>query len=182
MAQTLMHTPAWFCVRTQQKHEHIAAAHLRRAVAEVEVFNPRLRIRKATRRGAVWFVEALFPGYLFAKFVPAEVMHTVRGSPGVKTIVMFGTQAPIIPDGVIAQLRQQFDANESYEVPDPVKEGEIVTIAGGPFHGFNAEVLRVMPSVNRVQVLLDILGGVQRVEIAMNQVVAPKTPPEGLAR
>jgi transcriptional antiterminator RfaH len=177
-----MHSPAWFCVRTQQKHEHIAAAHLRRAVTEVDVFNPRLRIRRATRRGAGWFVEALFPGYLFAKFVPADVMHAVKGSPGVKTIVMFGTQAPVIPDEVIAQLRLQFDANESYEVPDPVKEGAIVKIAGGPFHGFDAEVLRVMPSANRVHLLLDILGGVQRVEVSMNQIVTAKQPPEGLAR
>lgn len=177
-----MHSPAWFCVRTQQKHEHIAAAHLRRAVAEVEVFNPRLRIRRATKRGAVWFVEALFPGYLFAKFVPEDSLHSVRGTPGVKTIVTFGLMAPVIPEGVIMELRRQFDANESVEVPLAVREGERVTIAGGPFHGLDAEVLRVMPSANRVQVLLELLGGMQRVDVMLTQVVAPKRPPEGLAR
>ena len=46
--------PAWFCVRSQPKREHIAAAHLRNLV-EVEVFCPRLRIRKATRRGGCYF-------------------------------------------------------------------------------------------------------------------------------
>lgn len=178
----VMHSPAWFCVRTQQKHEHIAAAHLRRALPVVDVFNPRLRIRRATKRGAVWFVEALFPGYLFARFVPAEVMMEVRVTPGVKTIVMFGTQAPVIPDGVIAELRSQFDANESIEVPLAVEQGVVVKIAGGPFHGLDAEVLRVMPSANRVQVLLEMLGGMQRVEVALTQVVAPKRPPQGLAR
>jgi transcriptional antiterminator RfaH len=182
LGEEIMHSPAWFCVRTQQKHEHIAAAHLRRVVAEVEVFNPRLRIRRATKRGAVWFVEALFPGYLFAKFVPAEVMMDVRGTPGVKTIVMFGAQAPLIPDGVIEHLRGQFDATESIEVPLAVEQGVTVKIAGGPFHGLDAEVLRVMPSANRVQVLLEILGGLQRVEVALTQVVAPKRPPLGLAR
>lgn len=59
---------AWFCLRSQPKHEKIAATHLLRTIAGIEVFSPRLRIRRQTRRGVVWFVEALFPGYLFARF------------------------------------------------------------------------------------------------------------------
>ena len=57
----------WYCVKTQTKREHIAAEHLR-TLEEVEVFCPRLRYRKATRRGKIWWVEALFPGYLLARF------------------------------------------------------------------------------------------------------------------
>lgn len=177
-----MSSPGWFCVRTQPKHEHIAAAHLRRALSEIEVFSPRLRIRKSTRRGAVWFVEALFPGYLFAKFEPASTMLAVKSSPGVRTIVTFGIHAPLVPDEVINHLRSQFDENESYEVPDIVREGDEVTIAGGPFHGLNAQVLRVMSAVNRVQVLLEFLGGFTRVEIGIDKLVTPKTPPPKLAK
>ena len=39
----------WYCVRTQTKREHIAAGHLRE-LEGVEVFCPRLKYRKATRR------------------------------------------------------------------------------------------------------------------------------------
>ena len=91
---------AWFCVRTQPKHEQIAAAHLGR-IPEIEVFNPKLRIRKATRRGAVWFVEALFPGYLFARFDWDNKSQIVRGTPGVSTLVAFGTVVPVVPDAVV---------------------------------------------------------------------------------
>ncbi len=159
----------WYCVRTQTKHEHIAAAHLRRSL-RIEVFNPKLRIRKATRRGAVWFLEALFPGYVFARFHWELQAQAVRGTQGVSTVVMFGTKAPVVPDEVVENLRAQFDENESHEVPDSLQSGDVVTIGGGPFHGLEATVLRVMAPSNRIQVLLEILGGDKPVEVPLNQV------------
>src|SRR5256885_9917179 len=45
-------TEAWYCARTQPKHEHIAAANLRKRLG-LDVFHPRLRLERATRRGAV---------------------------------------------------------------------------------------------------------------------------------
>jgi len=57
---------AWFCVRSQPKHEHIAAARLRES--GLEVFLPRIRFKKHSVRGPVWVTEALFPNYLFARF------------------------------------------------------------------------------------------------------------------
>ena len=56
----------WYCARTQPKHEHIAAAGVARKL-DLEVFHPRLRIEKATRRGVVRFVEPLFPCYIFVR-------------------------------------------------------------------------------------------------------------------
>ena len=35
--------PQWYCLRSQPKHEHIAAAQLRRSMG-IEVFCPRVRI------------------------------------------------------------------------------------------------------------------------------------------
>src|SRR4051812_9360719 len=44
--------PMWFCLKTQPKHEHLAATSLRRHL-DVRCFSPRVRFRKPTRRGAV---------------------------------------------------------------------------------------------------------------------------------
>ena len=169
MSEPEKSTVCWYCVRTQPKHEHIAAAHLRRNCG-LEVFAPRLRIRKATRRGAVWFIESLFPGYIFARFDWAGQAHEVRGGHGVSTLVTFGSLVPVIPQAVIEALRAQFDEDELHEVADPIKPGDVVTIAGGAFHGLDAVVLRVMEPNARVQVLLDILGGETPVEIPMQNV------------
>ena len=73
--------PEWFCVRTQTKREHIAAGHLRE-VEGVEVFGPRLRYRKATRRGKIGWVEPLCPGYLLARFKLRELERAVYLQPG----------------------------------------------------------------------------------------------------
>src|SRR5690606_1020565 len=75
--------PAWYCVRCQPKREHIAAERLR-ALEAVEVFCPRLRYRKATRRGKVWWVEPLFPGYVLARFALAEMERAVTFCQGVR--------------------------------------------------------------------------------------------------
>ena len=57
---------AWYCARTKPKHEHIAAANLRKNL-NLEVFHPRLRIERATRRGVVRVNEPLFPCYIFIR-------------------------------------------------------------------------------------------------------------------
>jgi transcription antitermination factor NusG len=43
--------------------------------------------------------------------------------------------------------------------------GELVRIAGGPFHDLEAIVIRAMPSQQRVAVLLDFLGRQTTVEL-----------------
>ena len=87
--------PHWYCLRSQPKHEHIAAAHLRQTPG-LEVFCPRVRIQRRTQRGLKWFVEAMFPNYLFARFALREHQTMVRYSPGVSGIVHFGQHiAPV---------------------------------------------------------------------------------------
>lgn len=149
--------PAWFCVRSHPKREHIAAAHLR-MLADIEVFCPRLRIRKATRRGVVTFVECLFPNYLFAKFDAKSLLDKVKHSPSVSTIVHFGNRIPTIPEEVIAELSSAFPENEILDCDRHVEAGDEVTIGEGPLMGMKATVLRVMSPYQRVEVLLNLLG------------------------
>src|ERR1051325_8861904 len=78
--------PAWYCIRSQRKREHFAAAHLRQ-IQGVEVFNPQLRLVRSTRRGRVWSTESLFPNYLFARFELEKFLERVRYTPSVKGVV-----------------------------------------------------------------------------------------------
>ena len=54
--------PAWYCLRSQPKHERIAGVQLR-MLKGVTVFCPLIRFKKKTRRGLIWVTEAMFPGY-----------------------------------------------------------------------------------------------------------------------
>jgi transcriptional antiterminator RfaH len=87
---------AWYCARTKPKHEHIAAANLSRNLG-LEVFNPRLRIERATRRGVVRSIEPLFPCYIFVNCAN-DSLSDIRYVNGVSSIVHFGLGIPTVPD------------------------------------------------------------------------------------
>lgn len=98
----------WYVVITMAKSEHIAAFHLRRT--EVGVFAPKLRFRKETRRGAVWFLESLFPSVVFARFSEASIAE-VRIIPGVSRI--HEVRSPELLELTITSLQRQFGATDT---------------------------------------------------------------------
>jgi len=164
--------PAWFCLRSQTRHEHVAAAHLQRDAA-VEVFLPRVRFRRATRTGPQWVIEALFPGYLFARFELFNTLRRIRHTRGVRGVVHFGQGWPTVPDDVIAELRQVVGDEEVHVLGDTFQPGDEVQIATGAFQGLQAVVTRYLPARQRVAVLLEFLGRQTSVEIPETAVVKP---------
>lgn len=167
---------AWFCLRTQPKHEHIATASLR-LLPDVEVFSPRIRFRRSTRRGPVWFNESLFPGYLFARFDWRTSLRIVYHSAGIANVVHFGTRWPTIPDPTIAELRQAVGPEELKVVEAVPEPGEEVVLSGGAFHGLQGVVVRYIPSRARVAILLDFLGRQTTVEVALDGMVRLPSDP-----
>lgn len=160
---------AWFCLRSQPKHEHIAAARLRQG--GFEAFSPRIRFKRATRRGPVWVTEALFPCYLFAKFNWLESAREVHHSHAIAGIVHFGAKWPTIPEETILDLRKAVGEQELCVVDDSLSPGDEITISGGVFHGLQAVVTQVKPAQERVRVLLEFLGRQTTAEIGAKEIV-----------
>jgi transcriptional antiterminator RfaH len=154
---------AWFCIQSHPKHEHIAAAHLR--TSGLAVYLPRIRFQRATRRGTVWFTEALFPNYLFAKFELATWLRRLNHLCGVQGVVHFGSQWPAVPDSVIENLRALVREDDAHFVRPNLQVGDKVRIATGVFDGLEAIITRVMPARQRVAVLLDFLGNQTPLEL-----------------
>ena len=174
--------PKWYCVRTAPKREHVTAGHLRE-LEGVEVFCPRLRYRKATRRGKVWWVEAMFPGYLLAKFSLTEMQRMVTYSHGVTGLVHFGNRVPEVPEAFVEQLRSEVRKNleegstdELMTLTPRVDTGDDVEVANGPLSGFQGQVVEVLPSRERVRVLLEFLGQTQVIEMDLFSLLLPKKP------
>ena len=161
---------AWYCARTKPKHEHIAAANLRKNL-KIEVFHPRLRIERATRRGVVRVNEPLFPCYLFIRCDIEQSLNDVQRTNGIGTVVHFAHRIPTIADSVIAELKECFAGEETMTVEDRISPGDEVLLANGAFAGMRAFVLRVMPARRRIQVLLDVLGRPTPAEIDEGSVV-----------
>ena len=155
---------AWYCARTQPKHEHIAAANLSARLG-LEVFHPRVRLERATRRGPVRVIEPLFPCYLFVRCELEQWLDDIRFVSGISSLVHFGQEIPSVPDDVIEDLRQCFESQEPMAVEDRLFVGAEVTIAEGAFLGSRGIVVRVLPARRRVQILLDFLGRATLTEV-----------------
>jgi len=160
----------WFCLRSQPKHEHIAAAHLRKMEA-VEVFLPRVRFKRATRQGLTWVTEALFPNYLFARFDWETSLRQVQSARGVSGVVHFGDRWPVIEAAIITELQQSVGADEPHVISAGLAPGDLVEIAEGSMRGLTAVVTRVIPSRERVAVLMDFLGRQTTIEVPVKALI-----------
>jgi transcriptional antiterminator RfaH len=160
----------WFCLRAEPKREHLAAIALRRRFG-VECLSPRVRFRKLTQRGAVWFVEAMFPGYLFAKFVYSNQHRAVESCQGVRGILHFGDRLATLPDETVIALQTQASPDEIITVDSSPKVGQPVQIVEGPFQGLEVVVTQVLPAKERIRVLLDFLGRSLELEVLAGKVL-----------
>jgi transcriptional antiterminator RfaH len=160
----------WFCLKAQPKREHIAAACLRQN-SEVEVFCPRVRFRKHTNRGPVWFVEPMFLGYLFAQFDYATFHRRVRQGPGVSGFVHFGDRLALLPDELISEIKARMGKDELVEIDRRLEPGQNVQIAQGPFQGLEGLVTRLIAARDRVEILIEWMGRSLRAEASVADLV-----------
>jgi transcriptional antiterminator RfaH len=160
--------PAWFCVRTHPKHEHIAAAQLRHE-PDVEVFLPRIKYRRRTRCGLAWVSEAVFRDYLFARFDWRYALGRVRHSRSVREVVHFGRRWPTVPDQAISRLRAAIGDQDLRVIEESLEPGDCVRIAEGALSGLEAVVTRILPARERVAVLIEFLGRQTTIEVAREQ-------------
>lgn len=172
--------PAWYCVRTQTKREHLAAKSLDR-LEGVKTFCPRLRYRKATRRGKIWWVEAMFPGYIFAFFSRQLSERDVIHTQGVMTLLKFGQYVPEIPTSFIAELIRQMEKTAASQddvltLQPTVQEGDEVEVAHGALQGFQGQVVELLPATERVRILVEFLGNKQVVETDLFSLILPNKP------
>ena len=179
-AENLDKESAWYCVRTKTKREYIAAQLLNQ-LDGIEAFCPRLRYRKATRRGKVWWVEAMFPTYIFAHFSREESERKVAHSHGVLGLLKFGSHHPKISINFINELKSTLSANASTEedtltLQPTINEGDEIEIAHGTLQGFKGSVVEILPSTERVKILVEFLGDQQTIETDLFSLLLPNKP------
>lgn len=165
----------WFCVRSKPKSEHIAARNLQQFANLDEVFCPRIRFEKATMRGRVWYIEALFPGYFFARFDLVTDLRAVNAAPGVSGVLHFAEFYPQISDTYIRELKEEFpeESNAIRVIEQALAPGDEITITEGAMKGLKTIVTRLLGGGERVAVLLDWLGQEREAEVSMKAVMRP---------
>ncbi len=170
----------WYAVQTHAKSEHIAAAGLARS-GEIEVYCPRLRFQRLTQRGKVWYTEALFPGYLFARFRVARHLRAVRYGTAVTRVLQFGDHYAVVPDASIDQIRTQMGGADIRSIETSAQVGDEVEIAAGPLLGMTGTVTGLLGGKQRVRVLIEFLGRVSEAEVPAHEVQSGRVPQQSFA-
>ena len=168
-----MSSPFWCAARLMPKREAVATQCL--ALAGFETYLPRLRERRVIRGRRVEVSPPLFPCYLF---IWIEVQWSrARWAPGVASLIMAGDGPARVPDSVIAEIRSR-ERNGLVELARPprFRRGDHVRIVRGPFRERLALYDGMGPH-ERIAVLLQILGGQQRVELPAGDIVPIEVAP-----
>jgi transcriptional antiterminator RfaH len=158
----------WCCAQIEPFRERLALHCL--DLNGFEVYCPRLREQIRSRGRKIERRPLLFPGYAFVLVVSA--WWSARWSAGVRRIVMDGELPAKVPDDVIAEIRSR-ERNGLVELPKPrgLTPGTRVRVTSGLLCD-QIGLLAVLRPHERVLVLLQMLGGQQRVELARNVIEA----------
>lgn len=156
----------WYCVRSKPKKERMAAEALA-ALHGLKVFCPQIRFQRKTVRGPVWFQEALFPGYFFARFDLFEMKRAVSYAPGVLNIPVFDGRIVAVPNAVIESLRQDLNAESVVDAVESLEVGEETMVLEGSLRGLKVTVIKLLGAQERVGVLMELLGTLVEAEFPM---------------
>jgi transcriptional antiterminator RfaH len=159
----------WAVARLQPQHERAGLINL--GLNGYEIYYPRVR-EKRTRNGRRIEVRPpLFWGYCFF-VVENGVWYTARWSIGVLGVIMDGTKPARVPDAVITEIKGR-ERGGAVVLPEreQFKPGELVRVIIGPFAGRLGLYSGMRPR-ERIEVLLQMLGSLQRVELAGDAVEA----------
>jgi transcriptional antiterminator RfaH len=156
-------------LRTARAAAHGVGAALSRA-QRLRNLLPRLREQRRSHGRKVVRTPPLFPGYTFVLIVSG--WWNARWAAGVRRLVMDGQVPARVPDAVIAEIRSR-ERNGFVELSKPARlaPGMRVRVISGPLHD-QIGLLAVLRPHERVLVLMHMLGGEQRVELARSAIEA----------
>jgi transcription elongation factor/antiterminator RfaH len=125
---------------------------------ELETFLPRVKQERICRSAARRWVKPLFPGYLFARFCPAQHLHKIRFSRGVRRVVGAGdTPIPVEP-AIISEISARMAEDGFVRLePKSWRTGDAVEIKDGPLQGWSGVFEQELPDQRRVVILLNAI-------------------------
>jgi len=161
---------AWFLAQLKPNCASIAEKNLNR-----QGFATFLPLEEETKQRGGKFVTAvrpLFPGYIFVSFdVTNGPWRAVNSTSGITRLVSFGKAPAPVPLDLVSQLMLRCETSGNLLPSKLLKPGDQVRVTRGPFADFVAEIEAIAPD-RRVWVLLDIMGGRNRVALRSDQMRA----------
>lgn len=169
-------TSSWYALHIKPHKERFVRDWL--TVQNIPFFHPHVRVQPKNPRAAK--ERPYFPGYMFVRVdLHSLGDNAFAWTPGTTGLVAFGGQPAIVPDHLIAELRERVNRIEASGglILADLQKGDRVRITGGVFAGYEAIFDMTLPGKERVQVLLAFLSRFpQPVQLAVADVVKVKRP------
>ena len=158
----------WCCAQIEQGRDRLAWHCL--TLAGYKIYQPLLREPRRSHGRKIIVTPPLFPGYLFVWVVRG--WWDARWSPGVVRLIMDGLLPARVPEQIISEIKSR-ERNGFVELPKMrgLTPGMRVKVLQGPLQAQIGMLAALRPH-ERVLVLLNLLGGQQRVELARNAIEA----------
>lgn len=152
------HTLSWYAIHTHQKQESRADYNL--GAWGVETFYPKIRERRFNpfTGSAIHVTQPLFRRYIFAKFRSDDLLHKVRFTRGVHSVVSFDDHPARVDDDIIELIRSRVGEDGVLkDVVETLNPGDAVRIEEGPLKGFNGILEGKVKPTGRVSILLSAM-------------------------
>ena len=159
-------TLPWFALVIKPQHER--AVHEGLQQKGMESFLPTYR---ATRRWSDRLKKLdlpLFQGYVFCRLERRNRVPVLQ-TPGVRSIVSFGSEMTPVPEEEIERVRQLVSSGAALEPWPFLKTGQRVRVMAGPLLGLEG-ILSEMRNTTRVVVGVDMLQRSVAVQLDREQI------------
>jgi transcriptional antiterminator RfaH len=136
--------------------------------ADLEVYLPQTKESGSQQRQ-----QPFFPCYLFLKMDLEKVKPSRwQWTPGLRRVVAFGDRPTPLPDEVVHIIRRKLEsrARSDGKRKSMYRKGQRLEVVDGPFREMSAIFDRDADPEGRIQVLLEVMGRLCRVELPAENV------------
>lgn len=136
----------WYVLQTKPKQENLVESYLN--LAQIEVFNPKIKEIRLIGEKRRKITVPLFPCYIFAKLKPS-LFDLVIYTRGVRKILGVNGKPKPIKESIIETIKERINGNdgilvpENYEMGLHLSPGDYVLVTEGPLRGFIGMVERI---------------------------------------
>lgn len=155
----------WYAIYTKPKEEQRAELNL--TACGVETLGPKIlgrRTNEFTGR-PTYFVKALFPRYIFARFNVEKSLRKVHYTRGVHSIVSFDAQPVKVDESVIEVIKSRIGEDGFVKLGEDLHVNDKVMIKSGALKDLVGVFERRVKASDRIMILLTAITYQGRISI-----------------
>ena len=158
----------WYLIQFKPNSHRLAMRNLKRQGFETFMPMQDITRRKASR--FVSYLRPLFPGYMFVSVEPeSKPWSKINSTLGVSRLICQDRIPMKVPQEIVSALMSRCDSSGLLLPPESLASGDSVKILSGALANFIATV-ETVDSKQRIWVLMEIMGQVTRVQVALDQI------------